>query len=210
MRARAAALARRPLVAEVTTVLSPWLVARALVALGWVVATIAADDFRSGERPYHLQRGLFAWDGAFYRDLAEDGYAVQSPSALRFFPLVPLLGRLFGVVLPGGAGIGVVVVSNLAALGAGVLLYRLAVEETGDQGLGVRAAWLLMLLPPAMVLVLGYAESTLLLLSIACFLALRRRRFEWAAVAGLLAGLSRPVGVLLFVPAAIEALRSIR
>src|SRR5207302_6716374 len=44
-------------------------------------------------------------------------------------------------------------------------------------------------------------------LAVAAFLALRTRHWEWAAVAGLLAGLTRPLGVLLFVPAALEAAR---
>jgi hypothetical protein len=45
---------------------------------------------------------------------------------------------------------------------------------------------------------------------VAGFLALRRRRWGWAAAAGFLAGLTRPVGALLVVPAAIEAARGLR
>jgi hypothetical protein len=61
--------------------------------------------------------------------------------------------------------------------------------------------------PPAFVLVMGYAEATAIALAVAAFLALRSRRWEWAAAAGLLVGLTRPLGVLLVVPAAIEAAR---
>ena len=102
------------------------------------------------------------------------------------------------------------VISNAAALVAGILLHRLVVAETRDRRLADRAVWLLALLPPAFVLAMGYAESLLLVLSIGTFLALRTGRWGWAAVAGLLAGLARPLGVLLLLPAACEALRGWR
>jgi hypothetical protein len=50
----------------------------------------------------------------------------------------------------------------------------------------------------------------LIVFAIATFLALRRRRWGWAFVLGLLAGLTRPLGVLLVVPATIEAVRGFR
>lgn len=207
---RRGALRRRPLVGELAVVLPPWLVARALVALGWVVAAVASDELRPGDRPYHLVQGIYAWDGTFYRDIAVGGYDSLGPEALRFFPLVPVVGRWLGLLLPVATGFGVVLVSNLMAIAAGVLLHRVVIQETGDRRLAGRAVWLLSLLPPAMVLVLGYAESTLLALALGVFLALRRSRWWLAALLGALAGLSRPVGVFLVVPAAIEAMRGMR
>ena len=50
-------------------------------------------------------------------------------------------------------------------------------------------------------------ESLLLALSVAMFLVLRSRRWEWAAAAGFAAGLVRPAGILLAVPALVEAVR---
>lgn len=204
------ALRRRPLAAELAVVLPPWLVARVLVLLGWLVAAVAADELRPGRRPYHLTQGLYAWDGTFYRDIAAGGYDSLTNEALRFFPLVPVVGRWVGLVLPVATGFGVVLVSNVMAVVAGVLLHRLVVHETGDRRLAGRAVWLLALLPPAMVLVLGYAESTFLALALGVFLALRRSRWWLAAGLGVLAGLARPVGVALVVPALLEAARGMR
>jgi hypothetical protein len=48
------------------------------------------------------------------------------------------------------------------------------------------------------------------MLSIGTLLALRARAWWWAALLGLAAGATRPVGVLLVVPAAIEVLRGLR
>ena len=52
------------------------------------------------------------------------------------------------------------IVSNVSALVAGVLLYILARRETGDARLATRAAWFLALAPAAFVLVMGYTEAT--------------------------------------------------
>jgi hypothetical protein len=185
--------------------LPAWLLARLAVGLGFAVALVAADELVPGHRPVQLGQGLFAWDAAFYRDIADLGYGGVAREGLRFFPLLPVLARVVAVPLFGNVGLALLLLVNAAALVAGVLLYRLAVHETGDRRVGERAAWFLALLPPAAVLVLGYAEALLLVCSIGAFLAYRKERW-WAAVAlGLLAGLCRPVGAALALPALLEA-----
>src|SRR5437899_7218015 len=99
------------------------------------------------------------------------------------------------------------VIVQVAALVAGVLLHRLVVAETGDRVTATRAVWLLALLPPATVLVLGYAEALLLCFAIGFFLCIRRGQWWYAAALGVLAGLTRPVGMTLALPALIEAVR---
>src|SRR5437899_10545135 len=100
------------------------------------------------------------------------------------------------------------VIVQVAALVAGVLLHRLVVAETGDRVTATRATWLLALLPPATVLVLGYAEALLLCFAIGFFLCIRSGRWWSAAALGILAGLSRAVGMTLARPALIEAVRT--
>jgi hypothetical protein len=190
--------------------LLPWAVARALVGVAYVAAVVIADELTPGDRPYHLQQGLFAWDGTFYRDITNLGYHGVEEQGLRFFPLVPLMARTVAVPLFGAREVALLLVSNLGALVAGVLLVRLARFESGDDRLAERSAWLLALLPPALVLVLGYAESVLLALSIGVFLALRKGRWWTAAALGVAAGLCRPVGVALVIPAVVEGARGLR
>ena len=187
-----------------------WVVARVIVGVAFVAAIVAVDELRPGERTEQLDQGLLAWDGAWYRDIARDGYEALPPEALRFFPLVPLLARPLSYLFAGSTTVALVVVGNVAALLAAAVVYRLVLHETSDIRLAMRATWAVALLPPAFVLVLGYAESALMALSAAAFLCLRRRQWWWAALFGLLAGLCRPVGVLLVVPAAIEAARALR
>jgi hypothetical protein len=92
----------------------------------------------------------------------------------------------------------------------GALLHRLALRETGDAALARRAAWFGALFPAAFVLVMGYAEATAMMLGVVVFLGVRSNRFWWAALGGFLAGLTRPVGVLLAVPIAVEGARGWR
>jgi hypothetical protein len=198
---------RGPLGDDLAAALPGWIVARLAVSLGVMIAVVGADKLRPAKRPMQLHQGLFAWDAAWYRDIAQHGYHGVAREGLRFFPLVPLLARALAVPLVGRVGPALIVLVNIAALAAGALLHRLVRFETGERALATRSAWLLALLPAAVVLVMGYAEAVALVLVLGAFLALRRQRWWAAAALGVLAGLCRPTGVLLTVPALIEALR---
>jgi hypothetical protein len=154
--------------------------------------------------------GLLVWDGTWYARIARVGYEALPHEALRFFPLVPVLARAGAALTPFTTGAVLVAISNASALAVGVSLFALVRLESRDEALARRAVWLVALAPPAYVFVLGYTEATATLLAVLVFLGLRTRRWAWAAVAGFLAGLVRPVGALLVVPAAIEALRDVR
>jgi hypothetical protein len=185
----------------------PWLVSRVLVVGALALARQVYDEIGAPPRPAALGQGLFSWDGAFYRAIAEDGYHALGKASLRFFPLVPMLSRALGWVFLGHTAVGLIVVANGSALLFMAALHRLALRETRDAATARRSVWFAALFPAAAVLALGYAEATAMLLGVLVFLGLRSRHFGWAAVAGLLAGLCRPVGVLLVVPAAVEAWR---
>jgi Mannosyltransferase (PIG-V) len=189
----------------------PWLVARAIVG----AALVAAHEFVSQGKPSaavatRVHEGLLGWDAGWYESIARHGYAGAGHLSLRFFPLVPLLTRALSYVPGVGFGVALVVVANVSAFVGVVLLAVLARRETGDDGLGRRAAWLMCLAPAAFTQVMGYAEGTLLALTVGTMLALRARAWWWAAALGLAAGATRPVGLLLVVPAAVEALRGRR
>ena len=188
-------------------VLPSWLAARVFVALGYVVAVSVVHRYAPGGRTTALGDQLMAWDGTFYRDIAHVGYQNLSHDALRFFPLYPLLGRFVGVAFFGHESVALLVIANVCALAAAVLLRRLVLFETGDHRLAERAVWLTTLFPAAFVLAWAYSEGLALLLVIGAFFALRTGRWEVAAVLGLLAALTRPTGVLLAAPFAVEAVR---
>jgi hypothetical protein len=193
---------------DVAVAAVPCLVSRALVLAALAVARHVVDHLGAVPRPIALHQGLLAWDAAFYGDIARGGYDSVGRDGLRFFPLLPLAGRAVGLLPFVDARGGVVVVANLSVLVAAVLLVRLVTLETGDRGLAARSVTLLLLAPHAFVFVMGYAESLLCALALAMFLGLRRERWWLAALAGFGAGLCRPVGVLLVLPALVEAVRA--
>ena len=189
----------------------PWAVARVVVGVALAVARqLASGDHVSPAAAARIHEGLLGWDAGWYESIARQGYAGAGHASLRFFPLLPLLARGLSV-LPGvGAGAAVVAVANACALAGTAVLAALVRHETGDDRMAGRAAWLVCLAPAAFTFVMGYAEGTLLVLAAGMFLALRTRHWWWAAVLGVAAGLTRPVGALLLVPAAIEAWRGLR
>lgn len=172
-----------------------------LTACGWLVALVLVDVRLDGRRPTAMVQGLFAWDAAFYRDIALHGYAAAGPEATRFHPLLPLLGR---------TEIGLLVVANVAALVAAALVHRLVSEVLHDGDLARRSATLVGIAPPAFCMVWAYSEALFLVLAALQLLALHRRRWWWAAVLGGLATLARPSGALLAVPVLITAVMDTR
>jgi hypothetical protein len=185
----------------------PFVVSRVLVIATLALARLIVTDVhvKSKTAISASHAGLLGWDASWYRRIAEVGYSGAGRQSLRFFPLLPWLAK--GVAtLPGiDDGAGLLLVSNAAAFVALALVHRIVAFETGDEDAAQRAPWLLALFPAAFVLVMGYAESLLLVAALITFLCLRTRHFAWAGVAALAAGTSRPVGLLLAVPAAVEA-----
>lgn len=186
----------------------PWVVTR-VVVLGVLALAhvLVSHTHPAAAVAARVHQGLLGWDAGWYQAIAAHGYGGVSHQALRFWPLLPLLGRAVAV-LPGVTpGIGLLVVANVSQLAGLAVLACLAASDTGDPAVGRRAAWLASVLPAAFVSVMGYAEPTLLLLSAGALLALRRGRWWWAAAAGVAAGLCRPLGLALVAPAVVEAFR---
>lgn len=207
MTSRIASLRSRFVRDDLRVALVPWAVARVLVLSALLVSRHVFDEVGRGPRPVQLGQGLFAWDSAFYRAIAERGYDALPDGALRFFPLVPLAARGVGVVFLDHAEVALIVIANASALVFGALLHRLTLRETGDVDAAARSAWFAALFPAASALVMGYADATALALSAGAFLALRSDRYVTAGALGVAAGLTRPLGVLLAVPALVEVVR---
>jgi len=189
---------------DVFTVVTAWLAGRVVFVVGWFLARVTWGAW-SVTRPLQLDQGLFAWDGAWYRDLAVHGYG-HTPGSIRFFPGYPLLGRFLGF-LPGGPATALVVIANLSFLLALALVLRLSRLLSGDPVVARRAVWLVGLWPASFVSVMAYSEPLAMVLVLVALLGGCGRRWTWAAPAALAAALVRPTGVLLVVPLAVVAAR---
>lgn len=185
----------------------PWLTARALILTGFLAAYAIVDRLTPGARPTAITEGLVAWDGTWYRDIAAHWYAGLPHEGLRFFPLFPLLGKALSVVTFGRNDVALIIIANLASIALAVAIRRLVRVERGSVDLADRAVWMVCLFPGAFVLAWAYAESLWLLAAVVVFWAVRSRRWGWAILAALVAGATRPLGVLLVVPIAIEYAR---
>ncbi len=187
--------------------LVPYALSRLIVVVTLVVTRHVLTTVHVADR-YRVQASLLGWDGGWYRDIARGGYDAVAREGLRFFPLFPLAGRVVAWFPGVNAGVAVVVVANVAALALGFAVRALVLQERADEDLARRAVWLVYLLPPAFVLVMGYAEALFMTAAAVALLALRRQQWWLAAIAGIAAGLTRPVGILLAVPTLVEAVRT--
>lgn len=195
------------LLADLRAVLVPWLTVRALIAVGFITAYAVSEHLVPTARPTVLTEGLIAWDGTWYRDIADLGYSAVAPDGLRFFPLFPLLGQALSIFTFGRTDVALILIANAASLALAVAVRRLVLFERGSKELASRAVWMVCLFPGAFVLAWGYAESLWILAAVVGFWAVRTRRWGWAIAAGLVLGFSRPLGVAFAAPAAIELVR---
>jgi hypothetical protein len=142
------------------------------------------------------------FDTLWFLRISEHGY--DRPMAVIFYPLYPASIRLVSYAMP--AMVAALLVSTVAAFFFFWGLLRLAagLSETGR----LRVLLLVCVWPTSFVLFAVYAESLTIALVLWAVIFGREARWEAATACGLLAGLARPSGVLVFIPLAVLALRS--
>jgi len=150
------------------------------------------------------------WDATWYLGIVERGYLPSKLKQAAFFPLYPLLIK--GASLPFGnpASAGVyyaigLAVSNIAFFFA-LWALRVLAERDWQPEVASRAVSYLAVFPTSLYFFAPYNESLFVLLTVGCFLALRRGRWWLAGGLGLLAALTRSAGIVLVVPFAVEYL----
>jgi hypothetical protein len=189
----------------------PWLLSKVIVgaALGLARYERSHLGVHSAKALLSLHNGLLAWDASWYQGIAAHGYGSVGHLGLRFFPLYPLLatGAHAAVGLP--VSFTLVVIANMASFVAVMGIYLLTRREL-DEVSARRAAWLLCLLPASFVLTMGYAEALFVVAILGAMYGARTQRWWLAGVAGLVAGATRPTGIVIAVFVLVELLRSWR
>ncbi len=149
------------------------------------------------------------WDGAWYSEIATQGYGTRAPESTAFFPLFPLLVK-FGSSLVGGPAAWGVLISLLCTALALFFVYRIAENLYGIRA--ARASTLaLAFFPTAFFLNAVYTEALFLALTAGAVWASRvRGNFLLAGVLGALAAATRNLGVLLLIPLSFEWVRQRR
>ena len=171
------------------------------------------------------------FDSIWYTKIAMQGYA-QGDGTTVFFPLYPLLTRLVGKVFLGNYLLGGIIVSNVAYFLALIYFHKLTQLELHSQDFGetssssvetlsravaTRAVVYLSVFPTAFFFLGAYTESLFLLFAVAVFYYARKGNWLAASIMGLLAALTKQLGLLLLLPLLYEylaekgfAIRSIR
>lgn len=164
--------------------LAVWAVTRAVV-----VAAILAGG--------HGLASFGNWDGAWYGIIARGGYQqpAQAHSIFAFFPLFPLLSAAL-MRLNVGWPLAGVIVNNAAFLAALLILYRF-VQNRASMAAARWAVVVACVLPYSLFESVAYAEGLFLCFSAAALYACDRERYAIAGIAGALASLARPLGVVL-------------
>lgn len=199
----------RSLISDVRTPVAAFLVHLGLVLTSTYVAagqsirrpTVPAAGYFLQSAPGtlgHFLEPLFHWDGYWYILIADRGYDVH-PAATAFWPLYPLLLKVSHDLSTWSMPVLGVILSNLALLGALIVLYRLVRLDYGGT-IASRTTWLLAVFPTAFFFSAVYTEALFLLLTVASIYCGRTERWGRAAAFGILAALTRNTGVLVIIP----------
>lgn len=214
----------------------PWVVTVRLLLLLTTYGAVVVIGYPDGAPPFRNSdneaRNLLArWDAGWYVTIADGGYNywgnARTQTNVAFFPAYPFIVRASAALL--GARWGSPddpsesfesfserravrllqagwLVSVCAFTWALVFLFRLARDLTDSDDAARAAVALAVTYPFAFFYGAVYTEGLFLLCATAACYQFRRRRWAWAALAGLVAGLSRPNGCLLSVPLGLMAL----
>jgi hypothetical protein len=166
------------------------------------------------DQPLSSSRALLEiwnrWDAPHYLALAQFGYQDEGEIRLFlvFFPMFPLLVRIVAVAV-GDYLVSALLVSTVASVAAGLLLYRL-VRLDATEEIAQRAVVFLLIFPTSYFLHVGYTESVFLAFVLGSVLAARGGNWAAAGLLGAGAAFTRMNGAFLIPVLAVEAFQQYR
>ena len=189
----------------------PWMAIALRVILLHIILYAAAYCFDLAK--YGYAGGMFdtmaqLWnrtDAPHYQGIAQNWYVTEGDPRFHivFFPLYPLLTKAVNFII-GNYFASALVVSNLCAIGSGIMAYELAALDMERKD-ALFAATILSIFPGSFFLAAPMTESLFLLLSLSCLFCARKKKYLLAGTFGALAAFTRSVGLLLVLPVFIEA-----
>lgn len=152
---------------------------------------------------HNLVDGTFRWDATWFVEIADIGYRPDRLSAA-YLPGFPLAARAMNVATPFGLVTSATLASNIALVGALIALYLLTTIER-DEAVARRTLVLLITFPASVALLAPYSESQFLLGTVLAFFGARTQRWWLAGAGGLLATVTRTIGLAVVPALLIEA-----
>ncbi len=139
------------------------------------------------------------WDGEWYLKIIQNGYSWAGPQVqanVAFFPLYPLLGKVFSWFLIDST-LSLFLVSNLSFLAFCLVFYQL-VSLVKNKKIALQSVFYINVFPLSFLFSCLYTESLFLLLVSLSFYLAYKQKWWLTGLSGYLASLTRSSGVLLF------------
>lgn len=172
------------------------------LALGFL--PLQRNFLGGGMENYLKAPWLWSWlnfDGEHYLSIAYQGY---QPLTYFFFPLFPLLARLFAFGGPlANLAVSGLLVSNMAFLVGLVGLGKL-VRLDYEEEVAVTTIFLILLFPTSFYFGSYYTESLFFALAVWSFYLARKSNWFWLGILGGLSSLTRILGLALFPALLVE------
>lgn len=211
----------KPFSTKIIYILSLFFVTRIALTIIGVLSRKILEPFHGSKYVWVYSKHLWldiwgVWDTGWYLDIASNWYstnlrsgeAVLNQANYGFFPLYPLMMKIFGLVVLGKdyylAGI---LISNISLIVGSIFLYKLVLIES-DNETALKSVKYLYLFPTAFILSGVFTESLFLTLSIVCFYYAAKRNWLVVGMSGFLLALTRYIGVLVLLPLLYEYLKT--
>lgn len=178
----------------------------------FLLGYLARGIFQNGEAISLMEyaNNWNLWDAPHYLEIAQNGYANHIENGkylfLVFFPLYPVLVRIFHFIIP-NYQIAALTVSALCFGAACTAAYRLVTMDYSKR-IAKNAVIFMSIYPFAFFHGAIMTESLFILVTLLTFIAIRKHNYLAAGILGAFAALTRSVGVLMIIPAAAEWIQS--
>lgn len=143
---------------------------------------------------------LARWDSGWYARIADDGYqyssAPHAANSINFFPLYPLVSAGVKAALGVDTYIALLLVANVSAVAAILLLAKFARDEIGDEA-GLLTVAFFCFCPATLFMSAAYSESLCLVFVLLSLILMTRARFAGSALMSGLATAARPLSIAL-------------
>lgn len=141
----------------------------------------------------NLLNSLANWDGAYYLEIAKNGYSKDNYFA--FFPLFPILIKIVSLIT-GNFLISALII-NFSSTFLGLILFYKLVKDEFNTVIAKKSLLLLLIFPTSFFFLTVYTESLFFLLSVLSFYLIFRKKYLFASICIVLASLVRPFGIIL-------------
>ena len=134
------------------------------------------------------------FDGVHYIRIAQDGYEQKFTQV--FFPLYPILIKLFSYITFGNFLLSSLVVANVSFIAGLILFYRM-INDIYDHKIAMWSVTFLLAFPTSFYFGSGYSESLFFFLIISYFYLIYKKKIILASFLGALTSAARIIGVFL-------------